>query len=163
MAHQLETACVCLNDHRRGVVTCPQCGDTHTVNMAQYPDPLGGKAYNVHCRACDRVFRLRFEHRRQPRITVSLPGRLLPCAPQDAPEALRHQQVGTAITVTSLSSGGIGFRTQTPVAGTVGDRYYVIFVLPDTDHSLICEAILSKYPERSYTPAHCRSSPPMWL
>jgi uncharacterized Zn-finger protein len=144
MAHQLETTHVCLDDHRRGVVTCPHCGDTHAVNMAQYPDPLGGKAYNVHCRACDRVFRLRFEHRRQPRITVSLPGRLLPCAPQDAPEALRHQQVGTAITVTSLSSGGIGFRTQTPVAGTVGDRYYVIFVLPDTDHSLICEAILMR-------------------
>ena len=24
----------------------------------------------------------------------------------------------------------------------VGDRYYVIFVLPDTDHSLICEDIV---------------------
>jgi hypothetical protein len=141
MAHQLETAHVFLDDHRRGGVTCPQCGATHTVNMARYPALLGGQAYRVLCGACGRAFRLLFEYRRHPRITVSLPGRLLPCAPQDAPEALRHQPVGTAITVTSLSSGGIGFRTQTPVACTVGDRYYVIFVLPDTDHSLICEAI----------------------
>src|SRR5262249_57073005 len=95
----------------------------------------------------------------------SLPGRLLPCAPQDAPEALRHQQVGSAITVISLSSGGIGFRTQTPVACTVGDRYYVLFVLPDTDQSLICEAIIMR---RSDPPgggaAFCRppgSHPPL--
>ena len=144
MAHQLETAHVFLNDHRRGGVTCPHCGAIHTVNLARYPALLGGKAYRVLCGACGRAFRLLFEHRRHPRITVSLPGRLLPYAPQDAPEALRHQPVGTAITVTSLSSGGIGFRTQTPVAGTIGDHYYVIFVLPDTDHTLICEAIIMR-------------------
>ena len=142
MAHQLETTRVFLDDHRRGVVTCPHCGDTHTVNMARYPDPLGGKAYRVLCGACGRLFRLLFESRRHLRIPTSLPGRLLPCALQDAPEALRHKQVGTAITVTSLSTGGIGFRTQTPVSCTVGDCYYVVFVLPDTDHSLICEAII---------------------
>jgi hypothetical protein len=39
MTHQLETARIFLDDHRRGVVTCPYCGDTHALNMTRYPAP----------------------------------------------------------------------------------------------------------------------------
>ena len=142
MAHSMETTRVYLDDHRRGVVTCPHCGDTQALNMARYQDALGGKACHVLCGACGREFRLLFERRRHPRIPVSLPGTLFPSAPQDEPDE-RSQKLGyTAITVTSLAAGGIGFRPQTPVSCHVGDRYYVIFVLPDTDHSLICEDIV---------------------
>ena len=142
MAHQLETTRVYLDDHRRGVVTCPHCGDTQALNMARYPDALGGKACHVLCGACGRLFRLLFDSRQHPRLPVSLPGTLFPSAPQDEPDE-RSQKLGyTAITVTSLAAGGIGFRPQTPVSCHVGDRYYVIFVLPDTDHSLICEDIV---------------------
>jgi len=144
MAHQLETTRVFLDDHRRGVVMCPHCGDTHTVNMARYPDPLGGKAYRVRCGACGRLFRLLFESRRHLRIPTSLPGQLFPAAPQAEPDEGRQKPGYTAITVTSLSTGGIGFRTQTPVSCTVGDRYHVIFMLPDTDHTLICEDIIMR-------------------
>ena len=56
--------------------------------------------------------------------------------------------------------GGIGFRPQTPVSCHVGDRYYVIFVLPDTDHSLICEDIVI----RRMTPRRSgRRSSSAWL
>ena len=79
MTHQLETTCIYLDDHRRGVVTCPYCWDTHTLNMTRYPAPLGGKACHVLCGACGRLFRLIFDGRRHLRIPVSLPGRLFPC------------------------------------------------------------------------------------
>ena len=44
MAHPMETTRVYLDDHQRGVVTCPHCGDTQALNMARYPDALGGTA-----------------------------------------------------------------------------------------------------------------------
>jgi uncharacterized Zn-finger protein len=142
MAHQLETTRIFLDDDRHGVVTCPHCGDTHALNLTRYPDSLGGKACHVLCEACGRLFRLLFDGRRHLRIPASLPGTLFPSAPQDASDE-RSQKLGyTAITVTSLSTSGIGFRTQTPVSCTVGKRYYVIFMLPDRDHSLICEDII---------------------
>jgi predicted Zn finger-like uncharacterized protein len=68
MAHPLETTRIFLDDHRRGDVTCPHCGGTHTVNMARYPDPLGATGYKVPCGACGRLFRLRFESRRHLRM-----------------------------------------------------------------------------------------------
>ena len=58
MAHPMETTRVYLDDHRRGVVTCPHCGDTQALNMARYPDALGGTARHVLCGACGREFRL---------------------------------------------------------------------------------------------------------
>ncbi len=142
MTQQLETARIFLDNHRRGVVTCPYCGDTHALNMTRYPSPLGGKACHVLCGACGRLFHLIFDGRRHLRIPASLPGRLFPSAPQHESDELSQKLGYTTITVTSLSSGGIGFRTQTPVSCTVGDRYYVIFGLPDHDHSLICEDII---------------------
>jgi hypothetical protein len=43
MTQQLETTRIFLDDHRRGVVTCPYCGDTHVLNMTRYPAPSAGK------------------------------------------------------------------------------------------------------------------------
>jgi uncharacterized Zn-finger protein len=107
MAHSMETTRVYLDDHRRGVVTCPHCGDTQALNMARYPDALGGKACHVLCGACGREFRLLFERRRHPRIPVSLPGTLFPSAPQDEPDE-RSQKLGyTAITVTRSRPAGL--------------------------------------------------------
>jgi predicted Zn finger-like uncharacterized protein len=142
MAHQLETTHVFLDDHRRGVVMCPHCGDTHAVNMARYPAPLGGQAYRVRCGACGHRFRLLFESRRHLRIPTHLPGWLLPAAPQAAADEGGHKLGDPPITVTSLSTGGIGFRTQSPVSYTVGARYHVLFVLPDTPQTLISEDII---------------------
>ena len=142
MTHPMETTRIFLDDHRRGVVRCPHCGDTQALTIARYPDPLGGKACNVLCGACGRVFRLIFDGRRHLRIPVSLPGTLFPSAPADTPDELCHKLGYTTITVTSLAAGGIGFRPQTPLSCNVGDRYHVVFVLPDTDHSLICEDIV---------------------
>ena len=142
MTHPMETTRVFLDDRRRGVVTCPHCGDAHALTMARYPSPPGGAACHVLCGACGRVFRVIFDGRRHLRIPVSLPGTLFPSAPEDAPDELSHKLGYTTITVTSLAAGGIGFRPQTPVSCNVGDRYHVIFELPDTDHSLICEDII---------------------
>ena len=140
MTHPMETIRVFLDDHRRGVVTCPHCGDAHALTMARYP--AGGTACHVLCGACGRVFRVIFDGRRHLRLPVSLPGTLFPSGPEDAPDELSHKLGYTTITVTSLASGGIGFRPQTPVSCNVGDRYHVIFMLPDTDHSPICEDII---------------------
>jgi len=134
----METTRIFLDDHQRGVVTCPHCGDTQALTIA----PLGGAACHVLCGACGRVFRVIFDGRRHLRIPVSLPGRLFPSTPEDAPDELSQKLGDTAITVTSLAAGGIGFRPQIPVSCNVGDRYHVIFVLPDTDYSLICEDIV---------------------
>ncbi len=75
--------------------------------MARYPDPLGGTACHVLCGACGRVFRVIFDGRRHLRIPVSLPGRLFPSAPEDAPDELSQKLGYTAITVTSLRPAGL--------------------------------------------------------
>src|SRR5262249_42877194 len=126
----------------RGGVRCPHCGDTRAVNMTRYPAPLGGHAYRVRCGACGRRFRLRFESRRHLRIPTHLPGWLVPAAPQAAAAAERPTLGDPAITITSLSTGGIGFRTQLPGSYTVGARSHVLFVLPDTPQTLISEDII---------------------
>jgi hypothetical protein len=144
MAHQLETTRVFVDEHRRGVATCPHCGDAHALNLTIYRFPLGGKACHGLCKTCGRLFRLLFDYRRHLRRPVSLPGRLLPAPPQAEPDEGSQKLGDTAITVTSLSTSGISFRTQTPMSCPVGARYYVVFVLPDTDHSLICEDIIMR-------------------
>jgi hypothetical protein len=157
MTHPMETTRVLLDDHRRGVVTCPHCGDAKALTIARHPASPGGTACHVLCGACGRVFRVIFDGRRHLRIPVNLPGTLFPSAPEDAPDELSHRLGYTTITVTSLATGGIGFCPQTPVSCNIGDRYHVIFVLPDTDHSLICEDIIIRRSDsQGFGAAFCR-------
>jgi uncharacterized Zn-finger protein len=127
---------VYLDDHRHGVVTCLYCRVKWPI-MTAHDHPhlqhLRGKAFQVKCGACHRVFALRFDVRRYARITVALPGKLF---------QLNTRQTLDTLTVTSLSVDGMGFLTTQPLLGQPGERYDIVFCLNDKDRSLVFEEIV---------------------
>jgi hypothetical protein len=133
MATILEITSVYLNAQRCGVVTCPKCGVTRTVNLAHYDGDLGGKVLKVKCAACATVVNVRFDFRRHHRVAVRLPGTLLQCG---------TKHVLASLTVTSLSVSGAGCTLRTPLPVQVGEHYDLIFFLNDADHTLIFETIV---------------------
>ena len=133
MVQSRESICVYLDAHLHGVVTCVKCGSKRPVNMTPYPGNVGAKVFKVRCDACATVFGVHFEARRQARRTVQLPGALV---------QVGAKHVLASIIVTSLSLGGVGFRTRTPVALQPGEIYDVIFFLDDADHTLIFQTIV---------------------
>lgn len=136
MAHGIETTYVYLDTQSEGVVTCLACGVKRPVNMAHYPDYIGGKSLKVKCNACGSIFSVRFDFRKLHRRTVQLPGTLLQSQPRE--------ELST-ITVTSLSAGGLAFVTKQEIPLQPGERYEVIFFLNDRQLSRICEEIVIKY------------------
>ncbi len=135
MATILEMTSVYLDAQRCGVVTCPKCGVTRTVNLAHYEGDLGGKILKVKCAACATVVTVRFDFRRHDRVAVRLRGTLLQCG---------TKHVLASLTVTSLSVSGVGFTLHTPLPVRSGERYDIIFFLDDTDHTLIFETIVMR-------------------
>src|SRR5712691_9149543 len=96
-----KTARVYLNEKRQGVVTCVHCDVTRTINMSNYPEhSLGEKPFKVKCGTCQKIFHIKFDHRRYQRIPVNFPGKLF-CAQT-------KKAIGD-ISIISLSSGGIRF------------------------------------------------------
>jgi len=132
MAAMLTTVRVYLNHCRYGVIRCVFCGAKRSITMAAHQGYPGGKSFQVRCGACHQIFCVLVECRRHQRLQVALPGTLYE---HNAPEAL------DTITVTSLSAGGIGFRT-TQHRPTRGALYDVVFVLQDEHHSVIREEII---------------------
>ena len=124
---------VYLDANREGTITCLSCGVKRPINMRKYGDEIGGKALHAQCRTCTAVFRTIFEFRRHCRVRVSLPGRLL---------QLRTRAEVEPIMVTSLSVTGLGFITLPTVPVCVGEKYEVVFVLDDTDESILFEEIV---------------------
>ncbi|MGE3540572.1 MAG: hypothetical protein AB7N91_24420 [Candidatus Tectimicrobiota bacterium] len=137
-----DTMRVYLNEGRQGVITCLYCGQKRRINMSNYKDHhIGGRALKVKCSVCGRIFHVRFDFRRYHRLSVQLVGKLL---------RLNTQEEIEAITVTSLSVGGIGFLLENPQEVQCGQRYGVSFHLDDAQHSLICEDILVKRIEGNF-------------
>jgi hypothetical protein len=132
MAVRLTTISVYLDHRQHGVFHCVFCGAKQSITLAAHQAHPGGKSFHVRCGACRHIFGVRVECRRHQRLQVALPGTLY--AP-NVPEAL------DTITVTSLSAGGIGFRT-TQHRVALGARYTVAFVLQDDDQSMIIEEII---------------------
>jgi hypothetical protein len=132
MAAQRTTISIYLDHHHHGVLHCLWCGAQQSLTLAAHQGHPGGKSFHVRCGACHHIFGVRVECRRHPRLQVALPGTLY--AP-NVPEVL------DTITVTSLSAGGIGFRT-TQHRATLGARYTVAFALQDEDQSMIIEDII---------------------
>ena len=138
MAARLTTISVYLDHHQHGVLHCVLCGAKQSMTLAVHQGHPGGQSFHVRCGACHHIFGVRVECRRHQRLQVTLPGTLY--AP-NVPEAFNVPEVLDTITVTSLSAGGIGFRTTQPRV-TLGARYTVAFVLRDEDHSMIIEDII---------------------
>jgi hypothetical protein len=133
MATILEITSVYLNTRRCGIVTCPKCGVSRAVNLANYKGELGGKVLKVKCTACATVVNVRFDFRRHHRVAVRLSGSLLQCG---------TKHILAALTVTSLSVSGIGFALHTPLPLRTGEHYDAIFFLDDADRTLIFETIV---------------------
>ena len=132
MAARLTTISVYLDDHQHGVLHCVFCGAKQSMTLAAHQAHPGGKAFPVRCGACHRIFGVLVECRRHQRLPVALPGTLY---------ALHGSEALDTITVTSLSAGGVGFRT-TQHRVVLGARYTVAFGLQDEDHSTIIEDII---------------------
>jgi len=118
MAHAVVITQVYLDEHGHGVVTCRQCGVTGPLTLTERRDPVRGHTCTVTCRTCHHVFQVYFVCRRHCRHSVMLPGLLY--------ALYTHQPLDT-ITVTSLSAGGISFRTRHQIGCRVGERYAVVF------------------------------------
>src|SRR5262245_28097931 len=101
--------------------------------MSKYGDDIGGKTINAQCRTCTAVFQAIFDFRRRCRVHVHLPGRLL---------QLRTREEVEPIVITSLSVTGMGFVTAPGASVRVGNKYEVVFVLDDEDHSVLFEEIV---------------------
>jgi PilZ domain-containing protein len=132
MAERLTTISVYLDQRQHGVLHCVFCGAKQSITLAAHQVHPGGKSFHVRCGACHHIFGVLIEYRHHQRLQVALPGTLY--APH-VPEAL------DTITVTSLSAGGISFRT-TQHGVALGARYTVVFVLQDEDQSVIIEEII---------------------
>jgi len=140
MAQGMETTRVYLDANRTGIITCLGCGAKRSVNLAAYGDDIGGRALRAQCNTCASIFAVTFECRRHRRLNVHLPGKLL---------QLRTRERVDTIVVTSLSVTGIGFVTRPDVALRKGERYEVVFVLDDEDHSVIFEEIVVQRQHRN--------------
>jgi hypothetical protein len=117
MAHAVVITQVYLDEHGHGVVTCRQCGVTGRLTLAESRDTVWGHPCSVTCEACHHAFQVYFVYRRHRRQPVLLPG-LLYTLPTDQPL--------DTITITSLSAGGISFRTSHRIGCHIGERYAVV-------------------------------------
>jgi hypothetical protein len=129
----LKTTRVYLDDQRRGVITCVQCRTQTPMKISPEAGPVGGKTAKVQCRVCRSKFYVRFDSRRHHRRKTTLPGTLWP---RGADAALG------AITVTSLSAGGLSFLMAQPFPVQPGEVYEAVFTLNDKDQSIIRESII---------------------
>lgn len=118
MSHAVVITQVYLDEHGHGVVTCRQCGVTGPLILTENRDTVRGYTCSVTCRACHHVFQVYFVCRRHRRHAVLLPGLLY---------ALHTCQPLDTITVTSLSAGGISFRTRHQIGCQIGEHYAVVF------------------------------------
>ena len=120
MAHAVVITQVYLDEHGHGVVTCRQCGITGPLplTLAESQETVRGYTCSVTCRACHHVFQVYFVRRRHRWHAVLLPGLLY---------ALHTYQPLDTITITSLSAGGLSFRTSHQIGYRVGERYAVVF------------------------------------
>ena len=128
MAHAVVITQVYLDEHGHGVVTCRQCGVTGPLTLADIRKARWGHTCPVTCGACHHVFRVYFVYRRARRHPVALPGLLY---------ALNTHQPLDTITVTSLSAGGISFRTRHQIGCRVGERYAVVFGHSEIDRAAV--------------------------
>src|SRR5215831_5622151 len=101
----LKTTRVYLDAQRRGVIVCVQCGTHMQAKISPEAGPISNKIVPVQCRVCHSQFNVRFDHRRHHRRRTTLPGTLWP---RGASAPL------VAITVTSLSAGGLSFLMARP-------------------------------------------------
>jgi hypothetical protein len=138
MAARPTTISIYLDHHHHGVLHCVLCGAKQSITLTADQGHPGGKSFHVCCRACHHIFGVHIECRRHPRLQVVLPGTLY--AP-NVPEAPNLSEVLDTITITSLSAGGLGFRT-TQHRVVLGARYTVTFTLQDGDQSMIIEDII---------------------
>jgi len=128
MPHAVVITQVYLDEHGHGVVTCRHCGVTGPLTLADTRGARRGQTFPVTCETCHHVFRVYFVCRRHRRHSVMLPGMLY---------ALNPHQPLDRITVTSLSEGGISFRTRHQIGCQVGERYAVVFGHSEMDHAVV--------------------------
>ena len=133
MASILKTTRVYLDAQRRGVIACVQCGTHIPIKISPKTGPVGGKTVKVQCEVCHSKFHVHFDSRRHHRRRTALSGTLWP---RGGGEALG------AITVTSLSAGGLSFLMIQPLPIQLGEVYEVVFVLNDKHQSILREAII---------------------
>jgi hypothetical protein len=136
MVPRTEAIRIYLNEDRQGGVTCVHCGVTRTINMSNYTDDCVGKrSLKVKCSLCNKIFHIKFDLRKYPRLDVNFPGKL--CYGH-AEKAIDD------ITIISLSFGGVCFVINNDVKIKDGDIYLIKFQLDDEDRSGICEDIRIK-------------------
>jgi hypothetical protein len=128
MSHAVVITQVYLDEHGHGVVTCRQCGVTGPLTLADFREARRDYTCPVTCRACHHVFQVYFVSRRHRRQPVLLRGLLY---------ALHTYQPLDTITVTSLSEGGISFRTSHQIGCHLGERYALVFGDSEMDHTVM--------------------------
>jgi hypothetical protein len=116
-------------DHRRhGTITCRACGVTGVLHVDTPLADLVGHHVHVRCGTCHNVFAVHCEWRGYHRRRVQLPSALYPQGAA-APCA--------ALTVTSLSVGGLAFQTSEPLPCQPGEHYDIVVVLAEQPRRIV--------------------------
>ena len=121
----METQKVRLNPDNMGVIKCPHCGTTRTVNAAKLNNPRG--LLKARCK-CGAAFQVLFEVRKAYRKETRLHGKYVKHA--------GDEEQGKII-VRNISLSGIGFTTLTKHNLKQGDKLKLKFTLDDKRRSEI--------------------------
>ena len=133
MVATVDISRVYLNDDGPSVITCRHCDVQHPMHMSQYlHESIGRELAQIKCKNCERIFYVRFDCRRYPRIQVDFLGKLV---------RLHTQKVLENVKIISLSMGGIGFIINSDITINIGDVFDIQFVLNDDRQSIIREEV----------------------
>jgi PilZ domain len=134
MAATVGISRVYLNEDGQGVITCHHCDVKRPIRTSQHlHESIHRKLIKTKCKNCERIFYVRFNCRKFPRIPVHFPGKLV---------QLHTQEILENVRIISLSLGGISFLLTQDIPVNIGDVFDIQFVLDDDCQSTIQEEII---------------------
>lgn len=122
-----------LDNSKRGKITCPNCGQTKTVNAAPFKT---NQPIKVRCQ-CQHEHEIQFEQRVHNRKTVRIKGKLKKNA--------AHPHIATNITINNISIGGLQFSVDDSTRLAARDRVELVFVLDNFSQSQLSVTGVIRY------------------
>jgi hypothetical protein len=135
----METEKIYVNKDFEGIIVCPQCEKRKRTNLSAYK-ARGNKALKVTC-ACGTHFQISVDFRRSYRKKTDFGG----CYTR-----LSYKKDKGEIQILNLSAHGIGFRTATKSALSIGDQVRLEFTLDDQKQSSIEKDGIVRYVDGDY-------------
>ena len=127
----VEATKVYIGNSNEGKIFCPGCGENKIVTV---PNDLKERVLKITCH-CGQSFSILLDYRRHSRKNVNIPGKIF---------HLNSKQEINNVIITSLSLGGVGFKTQSSESINLDDVIEIEFTLDDKYSTPIREEIVVK-------------------